>query len=146
MRKGPGMNILHLDSSAIWPYSVSRLLSAEVVEALKARHPDSDVTYHDLATDPVLHLSPAHLSAFQGGEVSDPDLGADIARGGAYMDELFAADVIVIGAPMYNFSIPSQLKAWVDRVVVAGKTFRYSDSGPEGLVPPGKQVFIVASR
>ena len=140
------MKILHLDSSALGPHSVSRLLTSEVVDALKVEHPGSDVTYHDLAADPVLHLSPAHLAAFQGAEVSDPELGADLARGGAFIDELLDADFIVIGAPMYNFSVPSQLKAWIDRVVVAGKTFRYTDTGPIGLVPAGKKVFLVASR
>lgn len=144
--KGLDMKILHLDSSVLGPHSVSRLLSAELVDALKSQYPVSAVTYHDLAADPVLHLSPAHLAAFQGGSVEDPELGADLARGGAYLDELFEADAIVIGAPMYNFSVPTQLKAWIDRVVVAGKTFRYTETGPVGLVPTDKKVFIIASH
>jgi FMN-dependent NADH-azoreductase len=69
-----------------------------------------------------------------------------LALGARYMEELFAADVIVIGAPMYNHGVPTQLKSWIDRVVVAGKTFRYTATGPEGLLPAGKQVFLVASR
>jgi FMN-dependent NADH-azoreductase len=104
------------------------------------------VTYRDLAADAALHLSPAHLAAWQGQAVNDVKLGADISKGGAYMQELFDADIIVIGAPMYNFSIPSQLKAWIDRVVVAGKTFRYGPNGPEGLVSGAKKVFIASSR
>jgi FMN-dependent NADH-azoreductase len=68
-----------------------------------------------------------------------------LAKGGAYLEDLFAADIIVIGAPMYNFSIPSQLKAWIDRVVVAGKTFRYSASGAEGLLTR-KKTFVASSR
>ena len=72
-------------------------------------------------------------------------LRQDLTQGGRYIEELFAADVLVIGAPMYNFGIPTQLKAWIDRVVVAGKTFRYTERGPEGLLPRGKKVFIATS-
>lgn len=92
-----------------------------------------------------MHLSGRHLAAFQGAAVLDPMLGADIALGASYMDELFAADTIVIGAPMYNFTIPSQLKAWIDRVVVAGGTFSYDEKGVQGLVK-GKKLFIASSR
>jgi FMN-dependent NADH-azoreductase len=96
--------------------------------------------------DAALHLSPAHLVVWQGGAVEDDLLGADLAKGGTYLEELFAADIIVIGAPMYNFSIPSQLKAWIDRVVIAGKTFRYGANGAEGLLSKNKRVFIASSR
>ncbi len=140
------MKVVHLDSSVLGGYSVSRLLSAEVVDALKAQNPGAEVVYHDLAAEPALHLSPSHLAAFQGGEVSDPALGADLALGGAYLQELLSADVIVIGAPMYNFSIPSQLKAWIDRVVVAGQTFKYTETGPVALTPAGKRVIVASSR
>jgi FMN-dependent NADH-azoreductase len=78
--------------------------------------------------------------------VSNAQLGADLTKGGAYMQELVDADIVVIGAPMYNFSVPSQLKAWIDRVVVAGKTFRYGANGPEGSVSSAKKVFIASSR
>ena len=140
------MKILHLDSSITGQASVSRLLTAQLVAAQLARHPDADVTYHDLAEEPAMHLSPAHLAAFQGGPVTSDALGQDLALGGRYLEELFAADVLVIGAPMYNHSLPTQLKSWIDRIVVAGKTFRYTEHGPEGLLPAGKQVFVVASR
>jgi len=86
------------------------------------------------------------MAALQGSAVNDADLGADLAKGGAYLQELVDADIIVIGAPMYNFSIPSQLKAWIDRVVVAGKTFRYTEKGPEGLLSSAKKVLIASSR
>ena len=92
-----------------------------------------------------MHLSPAHLAAFQGGSVESTALGQDLTQGSRYIEELFAADVLVIGAPMYNFGIPTQLKAWIDRVVVAGKTFKYTERGPEGLLPAGKKVFIATS-
>ena len=140
------MQLLHLDSSVLGTNSVSRALSAEIVARQIALHPEIKVVRRDLAADTALHLSGAHLAAWQGGSVEDAHLGADLAKGSAYIDELFAADIIVIGAPMYNFSIPSQLKAWIDRVVVAGKTFRYGANGPEGLLTGAKKVFIASSR
>jgi FMN-dependent NADH-azoreductase len=139
------MNILHLDSSITGAASVSRMLSSEIVAAQAARHRDAKVIYHDLANAPAMHLSPEHLAVFQGGAVESAALGDDLALGGKYVEELIGADVIVIGVPMYNFSIPTQLKAWIDRVVVAGKTFRYTEKGPEGLLPAGKKAFLVTS-
>lgn len=140
------MTILHIDSSILGGHSVSRSLSAAIVARQQVLHPHSRVTYRDLAVDAALHLSGPHMAAFQGGAVTDAALGADIAAGGAYIDDLFAADVIVIGAPMYNFSVPSQLKAWIDRVCVAGRTFQYGANGPEGLLSKDKKVFIASSR
>ena len=140
------MTILHIDSSILGGYSVSRSLSAAIVARQQALRPASKVIYRDLVVDASLHLSDQHLAVFQGGPVTTPALGADLAAGSAYIDDLFAADVIVIGAPMYNFSIPSQLKAWIDRVCVAGRTFQYSANGPEGLLPKGKKVFVASSR
>jgi FMN-dependent NADH-azoreductase len=139
------MKLLHLDSSITGEHSVSRTLSAELVAAQIAQHPGIAVTYHDLANEPVMHLSPAHLAALQSGNAESEALGQDLARGARYLEELIAADVLVIGAPMYNHGVPSQLKAWIDRVVVAGKTFRYTERGPEGLLAAGKKVFIAAS-
>jgi FMN-dependent NADH-azoreductase len=140
------MQLLHIDSSVLGSNSVSRELTAEIVAKQLILHPGIKVTHRDLATDAALHLSSAHLAAWQGGAVEDALLGADLAKGGSFLDELLAADIIVIGAPMYNFSIPSQLKAWIDRVVVAGKTFRYTEKGPEGLLSKDKKVFIASSR
>jgi FMN-dependent NADH-azoreductase len=139
------MQLLHIDSSVLGTHSVSRALSADIVARQIALHPDVKVQHRDLASDAALHLSSAHLAAWQGGTVEDVALGDDLAKGNAFLEELFAADIIVIGAPMYNFSIPSQLKAWIDRVVVAGKTFRYNANGPEGLLK-NKKVFIASSR
>jgi FMN-dependent NADH-azoreductase len=139
------MQLLHIDSSVLGSHSASRALSAEIVARQVALRPDIQVTRRDLETDAALHLSSAHLAAWQGASVEDSALGADLARGGVYLEELFASDIIVIGAPMYNFSIPSQLKAWIDRVVVAGKTFRYGANGAEGLLK-NKKVFIASSR
>jgi FMN-dependent NADH-azoreductase len=140
------MQLLHIDSSVLGTRSASRTLSAEIVARQAALHPDITVTHRDLVKDSALHLTAAHLSAWQGGVVEDEVLGADLARGGAYLEDLFAADIIVIGAPMYNFSVPSQLKAWIDRVLVAGKTFRYGAQGAEGLLSSKKKVFIASSR
>jgi FMN-dependent NADH-azoreductase len=139
------MQLLHIDSSVLGSNSASRALSAEIVAKQVALHPGIKVVYRDLAADSALHLSSAHLAAWQGGAIEDALLGADLAKGGGYLDELVASDIVVIGAPMYNFSIPSQLKAWIDRVVVAGKTFRYGANGAEGLLK-NKKVFIASSR
>jgi len=128
------MNILHVDSSALGNHSVSRELGRAVVEKALLVHPGAQVAYRDLAANPLPHWAPA-------ADASDPAVRA----GSDVLDEFLAADVVVIGAPMYNFSIPSTLKAWIDRVAVAGKTFRYGVNGPEGLAG-GKRVIIVSAR
>lgn len=138
------MKLLHLDSSVLGPHSVSRQVSAAIVERLKKAAPDLAVTYRDLTTTPLAHLSGPHLAAAQGAP-ADATLQPDLAAGAAVLEEFLAADVVVIGAPMYNFTIPSQLKAWIDRVLVAGKTFKYSDKGAEGLAG-SKRVIIAISR
>lgn len=141
------MQLLHIDSSVLGDHSASRALSAQIVARQVALHPGIKVTHRDLAADAALqHFSPAHLAAINGVAVADASVGVDLEKGGTYLDELLAANIIVIGAPMYNFSIPSQLKAWIDRVVVAGKTFRYVASGVEGLVPKDKKVFVASTR
>jgi FMN-dependent NADH-azoreductase len=139
------MKLLHIDSSILGSNSVSRALSAEIVAREVALHPGLEVTHRDLAHDPALHLSAAHLAAMHGAATDDKALTADLETGNTYLDELFAADILVIGAPMYNFTIPSQLKVWIDRILVAGKTFRYGDKGPEGLLT-GKKALIASAR
>jgi FMN-dependent NADH-azoreductase len=139
------MKLLHVDSSILGQASVSRVLSAEVVAAERALHPGLEIIYRDLAVNPVGHLSGAHLAAAQGAVPEAVSLQADLAAGQAVMDEFLAADIVVVGAPMYNFGIPSQLKAWIDRLAVAGKTFRYTDKGPVGLAG-GKKVIVASSR
>nr|WP_295741391.1 NAD(P)H-dependent oxidoreductase [uncultured Acidocella sp.] len=141
------MKLWHIDSSVLGDNSASRKLTAEIVAREKAKHPGLEVSYLDVAAVPLGHLSPAHIGAMFGHPPTDEATLADIARGGAAMDELFAADIIVIGAPMYNFGIPSQLKALIDRLLVAGKSFKYGDGGvPVGLVPAGKKVIIASTR
>jgi FMN-dependent NADH-azoreductase len=140
------MNILHLDSSILGEQSVSRKLTASIVAKLNSTDADATVTYHDLAAEEARHLSPQHLAAFHGNPVDDAGLSQDLDLGTAFIDELFAADVIVIGAPMYNFTVPTQLKAWIDRVLVAGRTFHYTAEGPRGLLPAGKKVIVASAR
>jgi FMN-dependent NADH-azoreductase len=138
------MKLLHIDSSILGQGSVSRTLSAEIVAAVRARHPGIEVTYRDLSADPLGHLTAAHVGALQGAPV-DPALQRDVTDGQVALGDFLAADVVVVGAPMYNFGVPSQLKAWIDRLAVAGKTFRYGARGPEGLCG-GKQLIIASSR
>ncbi|MFT4080566.1 FMN-dependent NADH-azoreductase [Rhodomicrobium sp.] len=140
------MKLLHIDSSVLGQHSVSRALSAETVARQRALHPGIEVVYRDLVAEPLLHLSPAHIAVFQGAAPENDTLAADIADGAKLLDTVFEASVLVIGAPMYNFGISSQLKAWVDRILIAGRTFRYTTEGPEGLLPGGKKAFIVSSR
>ena len=138
------MKLLHLDSSVLGPHSVSRQVSAAAVERLRQANPGLAVSYRDLAQTPLTHLTGFHVAASQGA-APEPSLRDDIAASQATLEEFLAADIVVIGAPMYNFTIPSQLKAWIDRVVVAGKTFKYGAAGVEGLAG-NKRMIIVVSR
>lgn len=121
------MTILKLDSSITGENSVSRVLTKGIVDQLRAAQPSARVVHRDLVESPLDHLT---LDAF--GDT-------------AVLDEFLDADMIVIGAPMYNFTLPTQLKAWLDRILIAGKTFRYTESGPEGLAG-GKRVIVAISR
>jgi FMN-dependent NADH-azoreductase len=139
------MKLLHLDSSILGGNSASRKLSAAIVDQLTKATPGLDIISRDLALEPLSHLSGEHLAAAQGAVPESPALQKDIAASQAALDEFLGADVVVIGAPMYNFGIPSQLKAWIDRIAVAGKTFRYTANGPEGLAR-NKRVIVAVSR
>jgi FMN-dependent NADH-azoreductase len=120
------MTILKIDSSITGDASVSRQLTAATVDQLLRQRPDAQLVRRDLAANPLAHLT-------ERGQDED------------VLEEFLAADAVVIGAPMYNFSVPSQLKAWIDRIAVAGKTFRYGENGPEGLAG-GKRVIVAISR
>jgi FMN-dependent NADH-azoreductase len=139
------MKLLHIDSSVLGPHSVSRQVSAAIVDRLQKATPDLNVTYRDLTATPLAHLSGSHLAAAQGAVPEAVALQQDLAAGQTVLEEFLAADIVVIGAPMYNFTIPSQLKAWIDRILVAGKTFKYSAKGVEGLAG-SKRVIIAISR
>ena len=128
------MKLLHLDSSALGTGSVTRELTATIVARWQDKLPDLQVEYRDLNANPLPHLTGRSLAQ------SDPTEVADALQ---VLEQFLAADVVVIGAPMYNFSIPSTLKAWIDRIAVAGKTFRYTEQGPVGLA--GSKKILVAS-
>ncbi|MEY4763297.1 MAG: FMN-dependent NADH-azoreductase [Pseudomonadota bacterium] len=141
------MKILHIDSSVLGDYSGSRQLSAATVAALRQQHADATVTYRDVGANPPDHVSGGLVMAMNSPDRSglDASLRAAAAEADAMLEEVLAADVLVIGAPMYNFGVPTQLKAWFDRVTRAGRTFRYTASGPEGLAG-GRKLYILSSR
>ncbi len=140
------MKLLHIDSSIMGDNSVSRGLGQQAVEQLKSATPSLEVTYYDLAANPVPHLD-SGLFAAQGLPVDQrtPEQQANVALSEKILADFLAADVLVIGAPMYNFGLPSQLKSWIDRIAVAGKTFKYTAAGPQGLAG-GKRAIIISSR
>lgn len=121
------MKILHVDSSIAGDNSVSRKISAAAVDALSTANPGAEVVYHDLGVEPLPHLSLPDLADHR------------------LADEFLSADVIVIGAPMYNFTVPTNLKAWLDRLAIAGKTFQYGGNGPSGLAG-GRKVIVASTR
>jgi FMN-dependent NADH-azoreductase len=120
------VTILHIDSSINGENSASRTISKSIVDQLLSAPWGQEIIYRDLAAEPLAHLT-------ERGQ--DPEV----------LDEFLAADTVVIGAPMYNFTLPTQLKAWIDRILVAGKTFQYGANGPEGLAK-GKRVIIALAR
>jgi FMN-dependent NADH-azoreductase len=121
------MTILHIDASISGDNSASRQLTRSIIDKLKGSKEGEEVIYRDLAANPLPHLT---LEAF-----------ADRST----LNEFLAADTVVIGAPMYNFTVPTQLKAWIDRIAIAGTTFRYTENGPEGLMG-GKRVIVALAR
>lgn len=137
-------NILLLESS-LFPAGMSA--SRAVAAALADQNPGATIVRRDLAADPLPHADLTMLSGWMTpAEQRSPEQVAAVVRSQQAIDELLAADLIVIGAPMYNFSIPSSLKAWIDHIAIAGQTFRYNEQGrPEGLVS-GKKVIVLASR
>jgi FMN-dependent NADH-azoreductase len=161
------LKLLHIDSSISGVQSVSRQLSASIVTRLRDTLPGLAVSYRDLAAEPVPHQSPAILfaklkslyeagalageigervaAAMQGGAQVDASARDEFAATNVALDEFLAADIVVIGAPMYNFGIPSQLKAWIDCLAAPGKTFSYTATGVEGLAG-SKKVIVASSR
>jgi len=130
------MKLLHIDSSILGDKGASREVSRAIVAQWQAADPSLEVSCLDLAANPLPHLSASSLARTN---------ELDAARDARVLADFQAADIVVIGAPMYNFSIPTQLKSWIDRVMVAGKTFRYTASGPEGLAG-GKRVVVAIAR
>lgn len=140
------MKLLHVDSSINGAASVSRGLTRQAVQQWLAGHPDTEVEYLDLAVDTPTHFSADALGIRRpnSDNISEAEQREN-ALSETLVSQFLAADVIVVGAPLYNFSIPSQLKAWIDRLAQAGRTFRYTENGPEGLAT-GKTVIAVLSR
>ncbi|MFD1873239.1 FMN-dependent NADH-azoreductase [Hymenobacter bucti] len=139
------MNILHIISSPRKGDSYSIKLGNGLVEKLQAANPGSTVKVHDLTNKPFPHLEEAQLqSFFTPAESRTPEQQEAIRHSDEAIAEIQAADTIVIGAPLYNFGIPSTLKAWVDHIARAGVTFRYGANGPEGLIK-GKKVYVALS-
>jgi FMN-dependent NADH-azoreductase len=141
------MKLLHIDSSALGANSVSRELTRRIVAQWQAAHPGTTVEHLDLAADAPTHLSAESLGFRLGPKAESL---TDVQRkeneiSERLVSQFLAADVVVVGAPMYNFSVPSQLKAWIDRVAQAGRTFTYTDKGPKGLAA-GKTVIVASSR
>lgn len=137
-------NLLVINSSANAGASVSRLLIDEIVERTLEAAPNTKIVRRDLGTDPVPHLTTANLAGVRGTPATEEELAAR-ALSDELIGELRAADTIVIAAPMYNFSVPTSLRAWFDFVLRAGETFRYTEAGPEGLLK-GKKVIVLTSR
>ncbi len=150
------MQLLHIDSSISGEQSISRQLTASIVTHLQHSTSGLEVIYRDLVATPVPHHTPAlwqrKIQALSKGEArqalssgEEAAIERDFAITNAALDEFLAANIVVIGAPMYNFAIPSQLKAWIDCISVAGKTFSYTEQGPEGLCGD-KKIIIASSR
>jgi FMN-dependent NADH-azoreductase len=135
-------NILVIETSPRGKESVSRKLTKAILEKLKQKDPGCEVKLHDLSTHPTPHLEESHLAAFYAPpEKHTAENKEAVSHSNKSIAEVMAADTIVIGVPMYNFSIPSTLKAWIDHLVRAGITFRYTATGPEGLIK-GKKVYL----
>lgn len=139
------MNILQIDSSVTGAKSVSRPLTRETAARLLANHHDAKVVYRDLIGEPLSHYTAVIRLLGDDNPALTPDQKQELATGKDILAEFLAADVVVVGAPMYNFNIPSQLKAWIDLICVAGVTFKYGANGPEGLCG-SKRVIVVSSR
>src|SRR5918992_1331670 len=140
------MRILQVKSSVFSGNGASSRLAEEFVARLREQHPEAEIVVRDLAADPVPHLDGARVAAF----FSKPEERTDeqrivVAYSDALIDELRRADVLVLGLPMYNFGVPSQLKAWFDHLARAGETFKYTDKGSVGLLK-GKKAYVFAAR
>lgn len=140
------MQILRIDSSTNGDRSVSRQLTQSIIDHFMAANPGATLVSRDLATDPLPHINEVTTTAIRTPpETHSAEVAAAYPAERAVLDEFLASDVVVIGAPMYNFTIPSQLKAWLDRLGVPRVTFQYSEKGPEGLAG-GRKVIIASTR
>jgi FMN-dependent NADH-azoreductase len=140
------MNILQINSSARTTGSHTTQLSAAIVQRLQASNPEAALTLRDLGKAPHPALDEAALGAlFTPADQRTPAQAARVAQDQALIAEVQAADVVVLGVPMYNFGIPAALKNWIDAIARAGVTFKYTDKGPIGLLQ-GKKVYVALAR
>ncbi|MBE9199869.1 MULTISPECIES: FMN-dependent NADH-azoreductase [unclassified Nodularia (in: cyanobacteria)] len=140
-------NILHIDASPRGERSISRALSYELITSWKETHLGVTVTYRDLGRSPVPHVDESWIAAaFTPPDARTPELNEAIKLSDSLVDEFLAADRYVFGVPMYNLSIPSTFKAYIDQIVRAGKTFAVTENGYQGLVDSSKKVLIITSR
>jgi FMN-dependent NADH-azoreductase len=140
-------NILHIDSSPLGEQSISRKWTAKCVNALQEKYPSAKVVVYDFGVNPLPHLSAEALhAAFTPEAQRSPEQKSTLTHVDEMVNTFLAADLIVIGAPMWNLNIPSSLKAWIDHIVQAGKTFKYTEQGAIGLVDPAKKIIVVSSR
>src|SRR5882672_1993127 len=140
------MNILQINSSIFSGNGQSTALADQFVTRLRAQNPGARLTVRDLAADPVPHLDAGRFAAFIAKpEERSPAQQAVVAYSDALIDELRRADVVVLGLPLYNFGLPSTLKAYFDHVGRVGATFKYTEKGPVGLLT-GKKVYVFAAR
>ncbi|AJO77182.1 MULTISPECIES: FMN-dependent NADH-azoreductase [Pseudomonas] len=138
--------VLIIESSARQQDSISRQLTQTFIQQWQAAHPGDQITVRDLATSPVPHLDSNLLGGWMKPAEQRNELEeASLQRSNELTDELLAADVLVMAAPMYNFAIPSTLKAWLDHVLRAGVTFKYTETGPQGLLN-GKRAYVLTAR
>jgi len=138
--------ILHIDSSARFTDSESRNLSTAFINQWKTKHPGDEVIVRDIVSNPLPHLDEAMLGAlFTPSENRTPEQQITTERVDELVDEFLAADVLVLGVPMYNFGIPSTLKSYIDHIAQAGRTFQYTENGPVGMAG-GKTVYILSAR
>jgi FMN-dependent NADH-azoreductase len=139
-------NILLIQSSPRGSESYSQRVADSIIKEIKARHLSTKVTFRDLAQDPLPHVGPAFVSALSAKpEELTAAQSEALALSDALIGELVTADIIVLAVPMHNLGIPSTLKAWIDHVVRAGRTFNYSESGPEGLLKGKRLILALAS-
>ena len=140
------MKLLHIDSGILGTASVSRQLSANAVAEWRTQHPNTEVAYRDLVARPLTHLTGEQLfAAAADASQQSPEMRSILAESDKVLQEFLDADIVVIGTPMYNFSITIQHKSWIDRIAIKGKTFAYTEQGPKGLAG-GKTVIIASAR
>jgi FMN-dependent NADH-azoreductase len=137
--------VLIIDSAATGEASVSHKLTDQFADRLRRHDPSVRITRRDIGAAPIPHLTAETVGAIRGAEAETDAARAALALSDRLIAEVKDADVIVIGAPMYNFGMASTLKTWFDHILRAGITFRYSAEGPEGLVK-GKKAVVIESR